>query len=513
MKFKRILCAILSVCILMSVCACENSPEKVEIPEERENTVTFLNMMIGDKCIEEWNENNVVSRVSWNTLRLSEEDERNFPKLKKAFDELNQDALTSAQATIYELQDSAEFFQGDEYNPMYLYSDSEIFVQRADSCLLSYLEELSAYSGGAHSNYFCAGVNFVPETGEILELTDILTDTEDLPAILQEKLEKKYDDCVDIQGNQAQKILEKYAPEDYQWTVDYQGITFWFSPYELASFAAGTLSVKIYFDEMSDIFDEKYQTAPSENYVISLPEFLDADFDLVEGDGKTDIITIEESFDDYGNYNMLSVTVNGKTKTDEINYAYEFDTYLVHMGDKNYIYSDSCSDNDYHMFCTWDINRKTPVVTDELYGTQMKYEFVEEDFNGGIVYKTVFNNPSSFSLETRMDILGTRGATANYKASEKDGAPEMTDEAYTFNESESITLKIPLEAEILPDMGREELGEGMYLTPYRTDGETYVDLMTEDSWVVRFEIDISDWPRTVNGIPEYECFDNLMYAG
>ena len=87
-----------------------------------------------------------------------------------------------------------------------------------------------------------------------------------------------------------------------------------------------------------------------------LPMRQKIDFDLNGNDEEKDYIEIDTSLDQYGSYNMLSVTVNGKTYTDEINYAYDFDVYLAHIGDKNYIYSDSFSDNDYHMFCTWDIN-------------------------------------------------------------------------------------------------------------------------------------------------------------
>ena len=67
----------------------------------------------------------------------------------------------------------------------------------------------------------------------------------------------------------------------------------------------------------------------------------------------------------------------------------------------------------------------------------------------------MLNDPGTFKLETRFEILGTRGATANYKVSEKDGTPEMTDEAYTFNYGHDVTLGITLEAKVLPDMKKE----------------------------------------------------------
>ena len=89
----------------------------------------------------------------------------------------------------------------------------------------------------------------------------------------------------------------------------------------------------------------------------------------------------------------------------------------------------------------------------------------------------------------------------------------MTDEAYIFNYGHDVKTAIPLEAELLPDMEKTEIPFGTLLTPYQTDGKSYVDLKTENGGIVRLSIDVSNWPRTVNGIPEDECFEELLYAG
>ena len=149
----------------------------------------------------------------------------------------------------------------------------------------------------------------------------------------------------------------------------------------------------------------------------------------------------------------------------------------------------------------------------ELYNTKLSDEYIEEGADDAAVYSVAFNNPASFKMEKRIEIMGTREIWANFKINETDGTPQITDDDYTFNEGHEVVLKIPMMAQVVPDMDKHELGEGMHLTPAWTDGETYVDLMTEDGWTVRFEIDISKWPRKVNGIPEDECFEELFYAG
>ena len=509
---RRTISAGLAICMVFSLCSCKKTPNVIQTEEQQDN-VSFISVMLGDKNIEEWNENHIIANVAWNSLRLSEDDAAKFPELKKTFDKQNVNALKDAKAQMYELMNAAKDLSGDALNPLFLNGTSKTYIQRADSEIVSYLEGVSIYAGGIHPDYFYKAVNLNPTTGGNLNFTDIISNQEALPRILSDAIIKKYY-YINFGENQPETILKEYSSEDYTWTLDYQGITFWFSPYDIASYAVGPLSVKLYFDENPNIIKEKYKKAPSESFGMMLPFSQKIDFDLNPDDGQKDYIEIDTTPDGYGgNYNMLSVTVNGKTFTDEINYAYDFDVYLANVGDKNFIYSDSWSDNDYHMFCIWDIDGQKLDKVHELYGTKLSDTFVEEGEENEAVYQTVLNNPASFKLDERLDVLGTREIRANYRISETDGIPEMTDKDYSFDGGQDVFLKIPLVAEILPEGDTEELGEGMRLTPCRTDGKTYVELMTENGWTVRFKIDLSGWPKTVNGIPEEECFEGLLYAG
>jgi len=503
---KKILCGLIVVGMI-SGCSDPILQNESEKPEP-EKAFALVDVMSGNAVLEDWHENNVITRVIWQKLKLSEACGEKYPALLDAFEKYNEESLTEAKAQMYELTPLAKEMEGEEYNPVYCGAEAKLYLQRADNHIVSFFEGVETYTGGIHPDYVVNGRNYSPETGAEVKLTEVLTDTKDLPSILEKKITEKYPGVTFFE---LEDTFSKYKPEEFTWTADYQGITFWFSPYEIAAYAVGTLSAKIWFDEYPELFNKAYVEAPSD-YVMTLPVGHEIEFDL-EGDGVKDTIYTEKRLDQYGSYNMLSVTVNGKTGTDEINYAYDFDVYLVHMDDKNYIYSDSTSDNDYHMFCTWDINGDTPKITQELYGTEMDYLFVEEGYETGTVYKQAFNHPESFVLETRFDILGTRGATAAYQVSKTDGTPEMKDGVYTFNYGHEVTTIIPLEAELLPDMEKTELPVGTSLTPYQTDGKSYVDLKTKEEQIVRLAIDESDWPRKVNGIPEDECFENLMYAG
>lgn len=503
MKLRQLFCFLTAFCMLFQLSGCKGG----EAPTEKTG-VELIGLMLGDESIEEWTESNTIARVCWQKLKLEDEYREKYPHLTAAFDKYNEESLAEANEIMLETLPAARENMGDEFNPTYFESEGTLYVQRADSIIVSLLEDAEIYTGGMHPNYYWHGKNYNPNTGEEIKLSSVLTDTANLTAILEKKITEKYSD---VAFNDLKEVLDTYAIEDFSWTIDYQGITFHFSPYEIAAFAVGKLSAKIWFDEYPEMFNKEYFAAP-EKYVIMLPLGQNMEFDLNSDDGKKDVVLAETYLDSYGEYHTLSITVNGKTYTDEINYAYDSEVYLAHVNGKNYIYSDSCAENDYHTFVSWDINGERPAIIQELYGTEVDYEYIEEGYEYGTVYTKVFNNPESFTLETRLEILGTRGGVANYRVSDS-GKAEMTDAAYSFNFGADVITAMPLAAQLLPDMKIVEIGKGEKLMPYQTDGKSFVDLKTEDDRIVRMQIDASEWPLKVNGVPEDECFEEILYAG
>jgi hypothetical protein len=54
---------------------------------------------------------------------------------------------------------------------------------------------------------------------------------------------------------------------------------------------------------------------------------------------------------------------------------------------------------------------------------------------------------------------------------------------------------------------------GDLFTGVHTDGKTYVDMRTADGKECRIYVKYQGWQGYVNGIPEDECFEGIMYAG
>ena len=61
---KKAICIGMVVCILLSLCSCKKTPNTVVNKTDGED-ISFISVMLGDKNIEEWNENKVICNVTW----------------------------------------------------------------------------------------------------------------------------------------------------------------------------------------------------------------------------------------------------------------------------------------------------------------------------------------------------------------------------------------------------------------------------------------------------------------
>ena len=95
--------------------------------------------------------------------------------------------------------------------------------------------------------------------------------------------------------------------------------------------------------------------------------------------------------------------------------------------------------------------------------------------------------------------------------------PESTDEFYTIDKSFPfvLTSKQAFNVKILPDMKTELVKAGSEFTLLRTDGKTFVDAKLGDGRECRIYVERNraDYQLCINGIPEYELFEEIYYAG
>jgi len=496
---------------------------------ESVSQVKVMQILIADNFLDEWSQSETgmwdesvikLCSTSWQTNTLGKESKEEYPELGERLDEINEANQVTFQSFMEQQAPMAQEHYTDvpEYFNEYS-SNSSYSVQRADSLVLSIREDGNEYTGGAHGMYGIWGINYEPSTGEELKLSDVCTKVEELPALLSEKIIADYADEYET-FESLQGILEEYKPEDYNWTMNYQGITFYFSPYEIASYAMGAMKVTLWFDENPELFNEKFFEKPSTGYVMELPLNHEVDIDL-DG-GKKDKLTVSTYYktqeDEEYDVRRLMITLNDVSYCEETYYGYDFYSCLVcaeDSGEEQYfLYVQGTAENDYSTIFIYDLNSEEIKVSDCLSGVGFCGVWDENAGEYGTYYHSVFSNPREVELGTRMEILGTWTGKRCYSIDTKNGIPKPMTEYFSISGSLRPSVsQIPLEVIMLPDEAREELPAGTEFYFIRTDGESYVDARLSDGRECRIMVEFKDYMQFVNGVDQWDCFDNLLYAG
>lgn len=239
-----------------------------------------------------------------------------------------------------------EMFDIDGGNFETQVSTVDIQVRRADSVVVSYLTDTYADYGLIRGVRGMWGSSYDTQTGRQLLLTDVVKDMTQIPALV----EKELNNHLWAGEGYSEAVIQNYfknIPEDgISWTLDYNGVTFYFGDGDLSEPGNGGASATISFAEYPELFEEKYTNVP-EAYMVRLP--LDSSFftDL-NGDGTLEELNVTGVYNEEGRfYSQFGIY----TDTDgyyhyEDFYAYGYNPYYVKTADgKHYLYL-FCEEND-----------------------------------------------------------------------------------------------------------------------------------------------------------------------
>lgn len=218
-------------------------------------------------------------------------------------------------------------------------STSEAQVRRADSVVLSYLEDSYADYGFIEEFRGMWGSNYDVQTGKELMLSEVLLDMEAIPGIVLKEL-NEYIRTGDAYAETAVTNYFKNTPLDsIRWSLDYNGVTFYFGDGDISEAGNGGQTVTVSFAEYPNLFAEKYKNVPKA-YMVRLP--MDASFftDL-NGDGTVEELSCTGLFQKadrcYTQFGIYT-NVDGYYHYEEL-FAYEFQPYYVKAEDGNhYLY-------------------------------------------------------------------------------------------------------------------------------------------------------------------------------
>ena len=389
-------------------------------------------------------------------------------------------------------QDAPEYF----YGPYEVYND--VYIKRSDSKVLSAQSTYYGYYGGTHGSIVYTTRNWDAQTGAVISLDAVFPDRNKLIEVLAGKMDEKYPGIM-LFAESSREALEEYFEitddSNVAWTLDYDGVTFYFSHYELAAYSEGVQRIKILYSEIPELFTQSYFTAAPADYIEQFETSMQTETDL-DGDGIINNVTVVPFYSyEYDMFNRYQIMVDD-TMLQVDAFCYDFKQYLIRQDGKTFLYVERSVDSDGTEIDIYELSDQTilPVSTEYF----------------GIEY---FTNPNYFVMRCRVDILGTYFGmmTARIGA---DGMPAYLENDFKLLEY-SITSKVDLTVQTI-DAGGNVTGEvvcpaGTVFVFDRTDGVSYMDMKLSDGTRCRITVEGSG-TQTVNGMNASDCFDGLIYA-
>ena len=210
-------------------------------------------------------------------------------------------------------------------------------VRRADSVVLSILTDCNYNNGmnGGHSSFW--GSNYDTQTGETLNLPDIVTDMDSFAKAVEEQLFSTVGADVFYNDGIIKEYFEMYGADGTHWTIDYNGITMYFNAGEISDLGFGGISTTITFAENAELFKEKYMAVP-DAYIVSMPMkyMFNTDLDL---DGRCENLIIYDRYDEENNYEAEVDIYMDSYSYMESCWAYGCEPYYVKTADnRSYLY-------------------------------------------------------------------------------------------------------------------------------------------------------------------------------
>ena len=438
-----------------------------------------------------------------------------YPELAKAIKTYNKNKKDSFQSEMDLAKSLAEedprFKEEDNYG--YYYSvDMEASLERSDTNIFSVLETSYSFMGGPHPNTVFTGFTVDPKTGEVLRISDVVTDKAAFIDALDKQLREDYPDIEDglVAEDLKTAISDMYDGKDdinLQFYMTHDALVAVFSAYDITAYAYGPEFVSLYYTDSAGFLDDKYLKTTTD-YAAEIP--LNIPFSIETGDGKKKTLTVnslEQAGDsEYSSEYNLLMSLDGKEYSENLDSIYGMNAYLFKKSGNAYLYLDLSSDNDWHVTQAYDIN-----------GSEIKKL---DDFTEAAFYHRKPLDPSSFIMSSRGDLLSTYEIFRYYEMGD-DGKPVPLTDAWWIGYDFEITLNQSLKLSVmdeltedLRDKGTEtELPKGTKLKLVRTDDRSFVDALTPDGKYARIYVDNSDWPHTVDGIDIEEAFSGIVFAG
>lgn len=503
--------------VTLALCACSGSvpaaPQSTETPAAPAATsapsgseLETISLFKDIKYYEYSDDGRLFCRVDYPVLLM--ESGAQSQALGSSVDAFNAALAAAASETYTRLYNSAcSDIELNMENPGGYYSRTDLYVTRADSLALSVLcvsDSGSAASQPQHS-YSC--MTFDSRTGRQLALSDVSTDAEKLTGLIKEQLEKDYPKA---EFYDLEAAMSQYAQDisTLVWSLDYQGLSFYFAPYELAPYEEGPFSVGLRFDDHPELFSIYYTRRPY-SYAIPVIDGRCLNYDL-DDDGISDLIRM--GMEEKKGASYLNIDVNSRELSVNVSMT-DYEAYVIYAGpSRSYLFINAHNNTDYGYISVYRLERTGVALLGMVYDSSLQAAGFTPECPG----IPLLTRPQQLILGTKIDLLGTLTGVKDYSIGSA-GMPETKDELYRVYADTTLTAKTAFAtAGIDPVTGRGlnsavKVAPGTRMFYHRSDGAGFVDMMSEDGQCCRMYVSGKGQNQTVNGMSVEQCFDGVIY--
>lgn len=338
MRWRRTAALLLSMCMLLCLCACGGSNSETpatqspqqsaqpstpapEIPEPPQQappgaetlppanhgnaqTLSLQKQLYG---LYDWDDDKLLVQSEYSHVTLWQNDTAKYPQLAETLEQTANMIKRSMEDEYDNLCATARAelpWAGENVETSV--STLDIQVRRADSVVLSLLSDSYSDYGWIENFRGMHGTNYDAQTGQELALNDIVDVNNDLADAVADEL-NSHQWTGDFDYRDAVQAYFANTPYDgFSWTLDYNGVTFYFADGDLEEPGNGGKTATVSFAEYPQLFEEKYMAVP-DAYMVELP--LDSSFftDL-DGDGDLEELNITAWYSsDMGMYEKCGI--------------------------------------------------------------------------------------------------------------------------------------------------------------------------------------------------------------
>ena len=352
---KNIWICILFIYILVAFAGCGKSEQPMDCEEivtedigemstEAEKIEKSVDVLALEKTLVtryEWDEKLpvILARSEYSPVRMQEKDAKLYPQMAAVLDEL---ALLQTNSMEDEYENFMSFAKEElQKNPDTFrtqVSTLDMHVRRADSAAVSLLADSYQDCVVVNNSYGKFGYNFDTETGRELQITDVISDMSQIPELVYAELKCQMVEEKFSSDTAVADYFKNTPKKDIVWTLDYNGVTFYFSAGTLAEEEFGAMMVHIPFEGNENLFTPKYLNVP-DAYMVRL-SLNSPFFTELDGDGKSEELFVTGNYDQEGRfYSDFEIHSNKDAYYHEEYYAYGFRPYYVKTADdQNYLY-------------------------------------------------------------------------------------------------------------------------------------------------------------------------------